>query len=453
MSATLTGGTDFSQLSNLRQVLAPQYAIMPPAQIRFHLDQAYGEGAADAYDAYLEGIFGDIGNFVKSAAKTVTSAAGDVGRFAAKNAPGILNIASGALQGGLGGARFGLPGIIGGIALGGTGAGLKQYGQGTARDIGGVLSGITGLAGQTSPLGRIGGSLGSAISGLAGGGRGGAAGAAVNALNGILGAVGGGGGAGGALSGLLGGQGGAAGALGSLLGGQGGAAGALGGLAGGRGGGLAGALGGLLGGGSGGGANPIAGLFGGNTAIGQLGSFLQRPETAQALAALNLGKFGRSSIPVGLAQTQIPTAAFPRVMAELAEQAVAEAAEAWTGAESTLDYMTDQEGELVGDPALDRDRAAAVWQRLNEAMAERVLEAMFSPSEATPQSTGYSAENEAFADARGQDEAYYAAMDQVEFYGLPEGEAQWGDAENWEFDNAGDSEGEYESEYQSEYES
>jgi hypothetical protein len=174
------GATDYSQLQSLRQVLAPQYAIMPSAQIRAHMDAIYGEGAADAYDQYLEFSFGDIG-------KAFSSAASDVGRFVAKAAPAVATIGGGAVQGALSGAQFGLPGIIAGAALGGAGAGLSKYGSGAARDVGGALTGVTGLVGQFSPLGRVGGAVGPAISSLAGGGQGGAAGAAVNALSGILG--------------------------------------------------------------------------------------------------------------------------------------------------------------------------------------------------------------------------------------------------------------------------
>src|SRR5262249_21689723 len=230
---------DYSQLTSLRQVLAPEYAVLPAAQIRARMESTFGEGSADAYNDYLEFSFGDIG-------KAFSSAVRDVGKVATKIAPAVATVGGGALQGALSGAQFGLPGIIAGAAAGGVGAGLSKYGSGTARGIGGALTGITGLASQFSPLGRGGASVRPAISRLGGGGKGGLPGAAVNALSGILGAVGGGGGAG-ALGSILGaaGGGGGAGALGRILGagGPGPGSGATGG------GGVLGAIGGLLSGG------------------------------------------------------------------------------------------------------------------------------------------------------------------------------------------------------------
>lgn len=150
-------------------------------------------------------------------------------------------------------------------------------------------------------------------------------------------------------------------------------------MGGGKGGSVINALGGLLGGGKGGTSTALGALtslFGGTSAAGQLQSYLQRPEVMQALAALNLGSLGRPTIPVGSAQTPVPAAAIARVVGELVEQAVAEAAALSDGAEGELRYMTDEAGEFVGDPALDRDRAARVWELLNEAQAERLVNAV-----------------------------------------------------------------------------
>jgi hypothetical protein len=385
---------DYSELPNLRQVLAPSCAILPTNQIRARMAELYGEGSADAYEQYLEGIFDDIG-------RTFSSVSRDVGRFAAKAAPAIATVGGGALQGALSGAQFGLPGIIAGAALGGAGAGLSKYGSGTARDIGGAMTGVTGLAGQFSPLGQIGGAVGPAISGLAGG-KGGAAGAAVNALSGILGAVGGSRGSGAAST-----VAGAASGLANLVGGAGGASGAL------------------------------SSLFGGGSATGQLLSLLQRPETAQALAALNLGSMGRSIINVGAAQTPVPSAAIPTVMMHLASEAAAEAA-AWSGeAESALEYMTDQAGEWVGDPALDRDRASRVWELLNEAQAERLLGAIDSYlGEARDEAASE------YADVLGErqagDEQYYDALESAELaeWQFESSSEAYADGANWQPEGA-----------------
>jgi hypothetical protein len=386
---------DYSELPYLRQVLAPEHAILPTSQIRSRMEATFGEGSADTYNDYLELSFNDIGRVFSSAAR-------DVGQVATKIAPAVATVGGGALQGALAGAQFGLPGIIAGAAAGGAGAGLSKYGTGTARDIGGALTGVTGLASQFSPLGRVGAAVGPAISGLAAGGRGGLPGAAVSALSGILGA----GGAGGA------------GAPGP-------------GAASSGGGGVLGAIGGLLGGGgSGGAAGALQSLFGGSSATGQLVSLLQRPEFAQALGALNLGALGRRTIPVGAQQVPVPTAAFANLAAQLADQIATEAAEWSGGAESTLTYMMNTEGEYVGDPALDRDRAARVWNLLNDAQAERVVGLLndSSISESSGEYADYVAELEA------QDQEYYDAMDLADTYRLADSESAEFDFAEREYD-------------------
>jgi len=334
----------------------------------------YGPGSAEAYDEYLEGIFGDIGRALSSAGsdvgRFVQKAAPQVGRFIQQAAPAVASVGLGALQGAAAGSAAGLPGIIAGAALGGAGAGLSKYGSGAAKNIGGALSGITNIASQFSPLGRAGG----IVSALAGG-KGGA-GATLSALGGLAG--GGGGGAVGNVLGALtggGGQGGAGAAInaiGSLLGGSGA-------------------------GGAGGAVNALTSLFGGSSAAGQLLSLLQRPEAMQALAALNLGPAGRRTIPVGSAQTPLPVSAVANVVKELAEQTSNEAAALADGSEAELHYMTNSTGEFVGYPASERERAARVWELLNEAQAERVLNIL---------ATRVPAEQ--------QDEAYYDESDQQE---------------------------------------
>lgn len=343
---------------HLREVLDTPYAGLPDAEIRSLMEDMYGPGSAEHYEEYFEGIFGDIG-------RAFSSAASDVGRAVQKAAPVIANVGGGVVQGALAGSSLGLPGIIAGAAAGGAGTALKSYGSGTARDIGGALSGLTGLAGQFSPLGRVGSAIGPAIGGLAGGGGQGAGGAVASALGGLFGGGG---------KPLLGG------ALGnaaiSALAGIGGRSGA--------GGAAASALGGLLGGGGGRGAVDGAGaalsalvsLFGGSTAAGQLLSLLQRPETKLALAALKMPELGRHFVPTGSAQIPLPVTAVPNLIKQLTDQVVAEAAAFSDGAESEPRYMMDASGEWVGDPALDRDRAARVWDLLNVAQAERLVNAL-----------------------------------------------------------------------------
>jgi hypothetical protein len=358
------------QYSNLRQVLSPEYAGLPSAEIRVLMEANFGPESAENYETYLEGIFDDIG-------KTFSSAASDVGRFAAKAAPVIATVGGGALQGALAGSALGLPGIIAGAAAGGTGAALSKYGSGTARKIGGALTGVTGLAGQFSPMGRLGGSLGGVVSGLAGGGGGrGAAGGAPNILGGLLG-----GGAGGATASALGGF------LGGGSGGGGGAGQALGAL---------------------------TSLFGGTGASGQLMSLLRRPETMQALSALNLGAVGRRTVPVGSAQTPIPVSAITNLIGQLANQAAVEAAAFSDGAEGELRYMTDNTGEFVGDPALDRDRAGRVWELMNTAQAERLVNAVTSYREAAAEREDSYYRAAPYVDSEAQEADLYDALDLAE---------------------------------------
>jgi len=85
-------GDGSSGFANLRQVIDPRLAALPDAAIRLHMEAAYGPEAAEQYEEYLEGVFGDIG-------KAFGSAARDVGKFAGKAAPAIATVGGGALQG------------------------------------------------------------------------------------------------------------------------------------------------------------------------------------------------------------------------------------------------------------------------------------------------------------------------------------------------------------------
>lgn len=362
-------------LRHLRQVLHPDYAMLPHGELQELMENMYGPEAAERYDEYLEGIFGSIG-------KAFSSAARDVGRFAAKAAPAIATVGGGVLQGAMAGSSLGLPGIIAGAATGGVGAGLSRYGSGAARDIGNVLSGVTSVAGQFSPAGRIGASLGGAVSSLAGGGGRNIGGAAMNALGGLLG-------------GRAAPAAGALGALGSLAGqaGRGGAPLAA-----------------------------LSSLFGGGSAAGQLMSLLQRPETQRALGALQLGPLGRSAIPTGHGRTPIPATAITNLIGQLANQAAAEAASYSGGGESTLHYMTDQFGEYVGDPAVESERAERVWELLNEAQAERVIESVVRTCRAQAEQAERAAraqqaeqaeDEESWESLYGSEEEFYDAIDSV----------------------------------------
>jgi hypothetical protein len=304
---------------------------------------------------------------------------------------------------------------------------MSKLGGGTVQKIGGILTNVTGAASQLSPLGRIGSAVEPFLGGLAGGGKGGAAGAAVNALGGLLGGSSGGASPLGGIGGMLGGAG-----LQALSGalGRGGAPGAI-----------TSALGGMLSGSPGGPTGALTSLFGGTRAIDQLMSLSQRPEMAMALGALGLGKLGRQSIDVGPSRVQVPTAAFPNLYAQLADQVVTEAAELAGDSESELTYMVDSSGEYVGDPGFARDRASRVWDLLNEAQAERLFEYIAGLPAMETQAVEYERDllDQAEAYARQTDEAYYDAMDLQDAEAIEsELEAAWPEAEglvDWEMTN------------------
>jgi hypothetical protein len=115
---------------------------------------------------------------------------------------------------------------------------------------------------------------------------------------------------------------------------------------------------------------------------------------------------------------------------QLADQISTEAAGWSTDVESDLSYMANQEGSYVGDPALDRDRAARVWNLLNDAQAERILEVLVSSESPAPESTeaswDYAAEMES------QDQEFYDMLDMAETFALSDGgesSAEYGDVE------------------------
>ena len=164
-------------------------------------------------------------------------------------------------------------------------------------------------------------------------------------------------------------------------------------------------MGGSGAGGAGGAVNALTNLFGGSSAAGQLLSLLRRQEAVEAFEALRLGPTGRRTIPVGSAQTPLPVSAVANVVRELADQISNEAAALADGSEAELQYTTNSTGEFVGDPASEQERAARVWELLNEAQAERVLNILATRVPAEQQ-------DEAYYDESDQEEAdFYDALD------------------------------------------
>jgi hypothetical protein len=106
----------------------------------------------------------------------------------------------------------------------------------------------------------------------------------------------------------------------------------------------------------------------GSPAASQLLQTITRPETLQALASMAMGSAGRTDIPVG--GTLIPPNAFSSLISMLAGQAESEYAESQARAESAVPrYMLGASGEARGDPAVEEERAQALFEFLSESEA------------------------------------------------------------------------------------
>ena len=91
------------------------------------------------------------------------------------------------------------------------------------------------------------------------------------------------------------------------------------------------------------------------------------------LANVSRGPSGvLAGVPVGAGGQPVPTAAIAQLLGHLSQQVAAEAE--GVGEAEALGFMADAEGGFVGDPANAPDRAARLWDMMNEAMAERVIE-------------------------------------------------------------------------------
>jgi hypothetical protein len=109
------------------------------------------------------------------------------------------------------------------------------------------------------------------------------------------------------------------------------------------------------------------GLGGGGSAASQLLQTITKPETIQAVASMAMGAMGKSNVSVG--GTSVPISAFANLLGTLVGKAQAEYAEALSSAEGdgTPQYMKDYAGQPVFDPAVPLNRAAALYQLLQNA--------------------------------------------------------------------------------------
>jgi hypothetical protein len=102
----------------------------------------------------------------------------------------------------------------------------------------------------------------------------------------------------------------------------------------------------------------------GATAALQLLALLFRPEVHQALIAMALGDVGRRSIRVN--DTPVLLAAFPNLLAVLAQQAALEYDAAVEPAENAIPrYLLDEEGNPACDPVVPEERATRLWNLLH----------------------------------------------------------------------------------------
>jgi hypothetical protein len=157
----------------------------------------------------------------------------------------------------------------------------------------------------------------------------------------------------------------------------------------------------------------------GSPAASQLLQTITRPETLQALASMAMGSSGRTDIPVGT--TSVPVNAFSNLISVLAGQAEAEYSESIARAESAVpEYMQGASSEARGDPAVEEDRARALYEFLSEQDASGESgESEWAESE----SESAEAEAEAEADAAELVELAYE-LSEMEAYEFSEMESE-----------------------------
>jgi hypothetical protein len=133
----------------------------------------------------------------------------------------------------------------------------------------------------------------------------------------------------------------------------------------------------------------------GSPAAGQLLQAITRPEVLQALGAMAMGSSGRPEVPVN--GTAVPVSAFSNLISVLASQAGNEYGESMARYESAVpEYMRGASGEARGDPAVEEDRARALYELLGEremeSESESESEGEWAESESESESEADSAE-------------------------------------------------------------
>lgn len=115
---------------------------------------------------------------------------------------------------------------------------------------------------------------------------------------------------------------------------------------------------------------------GGSAAAAQLLQLTQKPDMLKSLLALSLGANGQKSVKVGSSGPSVPVGGFMNLLSILAGQAAADADEILRENDESTAYLRDSEGELIFDPANPSDRAEALYETLDNAENEELVEAM-----------------------------------------------------------------------------
>ncbi len=117
-------------------------------------------------------------------------------------------------------------------------------------------------------------------------------------------------------------------------------------------------------------SQPLPGAVLPGSAAAQLLAVLSRPETLQAILSMMMSQAGRSNVQVG--QTQVPVAAFSNMISTLAQRSSAQQNQIVASqAQSTPEYLQDENGEFICDP-MDAEQRADVLLGLLSQQPDRL---------------------------------------------------------------------------------
>ncbi|MFZ0611479.1 MAG: hypothetical protein WAM73_04515 [Desulfobacterales bacterium] len=119
---------------------------------------------------------------------------------------------------------------------------------------------------------------------------------------------------------------------------------------------------------------------GGTSATAQILALIRNPIFLQGLLGQVLGGAGKSTVQAGAQQAPIPTAAMMNALGALSTQAAAETAEVLGDEDSVeaMEYLKDESGNFLVDPANPDERAQRVLALLNET-SEATVPKLYDP--------------------------------------------------------------------------